>query len=49
MDPHRRAEERSVAYHRAIAARLRARPEIREVRRVDEWMAAVVVPHFARQ
>lgn len=51
MDPHRRAEERSVAYHRAIAARLRARPEILEAarRRVDEWMAAAVVPHFARQ
>jgi len=28
MDPHRLAEERSVAYHRVIAERLQDRPEI---------------------
>jgi hypothetical protein len=30
MDAHRPAEERSVAYHRAIADRLRREPEISE-------------------
>jgi hypothetical protein len=41
MDPHRLAEERSVAYHRAIAERLRTRPEIleRARRRVEGWLA----------
>jgi hypothetical protein len=41
MDLHRLAEERSVAYHRVIAARLRERPEIlREARqRVAGWLA----------
>jgi hypothetical protein len=42
MDLHRLAEERSVAYHRVIAARLREQPEIlQEARqRVDGWLAA---------
>jgi hypothetical protein len=42
MDPHRLAEERSVAYHRAIAARLRREPAILDNarRRVAGWLAA---------
>ncbi|HYU34547.1 MAG TPA: hypothetical protein VEW48_20540 [Thermoanaerobaculia bacterium] len=42
MDPHRLAEERSIAYHRVIAGRLRDRPEILDNarRRVQEWLAA---------
>jgi hypothetical protein len=42
MDPHRLAEERSVAYHRAIAERLRDQPAILDAarRRVEEWLAS---------
>jgi hypothetical protein len=42
MEPHRLAEERSVAYHRAIAERLRRKPEILDDarRRVQGWLAA---------
>ena len=42
MDLHRLAEERSVAYHRAIAERMPDRPEILENarRRVQEWLAS---------
>jgi hypothetical protein len=42
MDLHRLAEERSVAYHSAIAERLRDHPEILENarRRVQEWLAS---------
>ncbi len=42
MDPHRLAEERSVAYHRAIAERLRDQPAILETarRRVNGWLAS---------
>jgi hypothetical protein len=41
MDPHRLAEERSVAYHRVIAERLRDQPEVLENarRRVQGWLA----------
>jgi hypothetical protein len=52
MDLHRLAEERSVAYHRAIAERLSRQPEILENarRRVQEWLAASVeVPFYARK
>lgn len=51
MDPHRLAEERSVAYHRAIAARLRDEPEILVAarQRVRDWSSRAVVPHFARE
>lgn len=40
MDPHRLAEERSVAYHRVIAGRLRDRPEVLDNarRRVQSWL-----------
>lgn len=42
MDPHRLAEERSAAYHRAIAGRLRDQPEILEKarHRVQEWLTS---------
>lgn len=48
MDLHRLAEERSVAYHRAIAEKLRHQPEIVEMarRRVQEWMASRAEPPF---
>jgi hypothetical protein len=40
MEPHRLAEERSLAYHRAVAERLAQEPELldRARRRVGEWM-----------
>jgi len=42
MDPHRLAEERSVAYHRVIAERLPDQPAIldRARRRVRDWLAS---------
>ncbi len=42
MDLHRLGEERSIAYHRAIAERMRDHPEILENarRRVQEWSAS---------
>ncbi len=42
MDLHRLAEERSVAYHRVIAERLRQRPEVldRARQRVAGWLSA---------
>jgi hypothetical protein len=40
VDPHRLAEERSIAYHRTIARRMAADPRILEQarRRVREWL-----------
>lgn len=52
MDPHRLGEERSVAYHRAIAERLPHRPEVLENarRRVEGWLAAGErAPFYARK
>jgi hypothetical protein len=52
MDPHRLAEERSVAYHRVLAERLRDEPEILEIarRRVAAWLASgVSAPASAAQ
>jgi malate synthase len=48
MDLHRLAEERSVAYHRAIAERLRDRPEVLENarRRVQGWLDRDGEPRF---
>ena len=48
MDPHRLAEERSIAYHRVIAGRLRDHPDILDNarRRVQEWLAASDTPPF---
>jgi hypothetical protein len=42
MDPHRLAEERSVAYHRVIAERLRDQPAILDSarRRVQDWLVS---------
>jgi|SRR6185295_10502124 len=51
MDLHRLAEERSIAYHRLIAERLRDRPEVLEMarRRVEGWMSAAErAPFYAR-
>lgn len=53
MDPHRLAEERSVAYHRAIAARLERERDVLDVarRRVEGWLASSVdpPPFYARR
>jgi len=52
VDAHRLAEERSVAYHRAIAERLLAQPEVLEGarRRVQTWLAAGDrAPFYARK
>lgn len=48
MDPHRLAEERSVAYHRAIAERLEGQHGVLEIarRRVQGWLAAGASPPF---
>src|SRR6185295_657832 len=48
MDPHRLGEERSVAYHRVIAERLRSQPEILEKarQRVQSWLTAGAEPPF---
>ena len=51
MDMHRLAEERSLAYHRVIAARLGEDPTVLEQARarVREWVAVPgPVPHYAR-
>jgi len=46
MDLHRLAEERSLAYHRVIAARIRREPAILSAarHRVREWIAATPGP-----
>ena len=52
MDPHRLSEERSVAYHRVIAERLRHQPEILEKarRHVATWLASGdSTPLYARK
>ncbi len=51
MDPHRLAEERSVAYHGAIAERLRHQLEVLENarRRVQTWLASDGAPFYARK
>lgn len=52
MDPHRLAEERSLAYHRVIAERLEAAPEMLAAARarVAGWIAAVeAAPWYALQ
>ncbi len=52
MDLHRLAEERSIAYHRAIAERIVRDPEVleRARARVGEWLAAPgAVPYYARE
>jgi hypothetical protein len=52
MDPHRLAEERSLAYHRVIAGRLETRPETlaRARQRVQTWLASgTEAPFYARK
>jgi hypothetical protein len=52
MDPHRLAEERSVAYHRAIAQRLTQEPEVLENarRRVESWLTpGKAAPFYAKR
>jgi hypothetical protein len=48
MDAHRLAEERSVAYHRVIAERLRNQPEVLEGarRRVQTWLTSPDTARF---
>lgn len=51
MDPHRLAEERSIALHLAVAERLRRDPRLieRARSRVDRWLATQEVhPTYAR-
>ena len=52
MDAHRLAEERSLAYHKAIAGRLQGEPEILEKarQRVRTWLApGELAPFYARK
>ena len=52
MDPHRLAEERSVAYHREIAERLTDEPGLLDEARarVEGWIAvAATPPYYARR
>lgn len=52
MDPHRLAEERSVAYHRAIAQRLPQEPEVLENarHRVESWLTpGETAPFYAKR
>jgi hypothetical protein len=51
MDPHRLAEERSIAYHRVIADRMRKDPAILAAarQRVREWLTpGRTVPPYAQ-
>jgi hypothetical protein len=49
VEAHRLAEERSLAYHRAIAERLRTHPEILARARVNTWLSSHdTAPFFAR-
>jgi hypothetical protein len=51
MDLHRLAEERSLAYHRAVADLVRRDPRIleRARERVHAWLSEGRVPHYARE
>ena len=51
MEPHRLAEERSLAYHRVIAERLATEPALLEEarQRVAGWLAGGSPSHFARR
>ena len=51
MDPHRIAEERSVAYHGAIAEKIRRDSEVldRARQRVEEWIRSAAQPPFYAQ
>ncbi len=49
MDPHRLAEERSLALHRVVVARLRSDPHVlsRAQEKVERWVASGEAPHYA--
>ena len=51
MDAHRLAEQRSLAYHRVVAERLRSDGRVLPVARarVTEWLAEGRSTHYARQ
>lgn len=51
VDPHRRSEARSIAYHRTIADRLRTEPGLLASARarVAGWLRADPAPHYARE
>jgi hypothetical protein len=48
MDLHQLGQERSIAYHQAIADRLRQQPEVLEMarERVNGWLASSATPRF---
>jgi hypothetical protein len=48
MDLHQLGQERSIAYHQAIADRLRQQPEVLEMarERVKGWLASSANPQF---
>lgn len=50
MEPHRLAEERSIAYHRAVATRLEREPGLlaQAHERVRAWLAREPQPYYAR-
>ena len=49
MEPHRLAEERSIAYHRAVAARQREPAVLAQARaRVRAWLARETPPYYAQ-
>jgi hypothetical protein len=51
LDLHRLAEERSLAYHRVVAARLTQEPRVLEEarERVASWLASGRSPYYARE
>jgi hypothetical protein len=51
VNAHRLAEERSLAYHRLVAARIASDPTIlaRARRQVQEWLERGTAPYYARQ
>jgi hypothetical protein len=51
VDPHRLAEARSLAYHRAVAERLETDPDLiaRASSRVARWIQEDRSVHYARQ
>jgi hypothetical protein len=51
VEPHRLAEARSLAYHRAVAARLVDEPALvdRARARAATWKASGVVPEYAEE
>lgn len=50
IDPHRRSEARSIAYHRRIADRLGHEPDLLVAarQRIESWLILQPVPPYAR-